>query len=62
MNAPLARVLALACALGSTGLAQETDDLGTAVAAPAEAHWGQWRGPLGTGVAPGSNPPTRWSA
>lgn len=23
--------------------------------------WPQWRGPLGTGVAPGGNPPTNWS-
>lgn len=22
--------------------------------------WPQWRGPLGTGVAPGGNPPTKW--
>ncbi len=23
--------------------------------------WGQWRGPLGTGVAPGASPPLHWS-
>ena len=23
--------------------------------------WGQWRGPLGTGVAPDADPPTHWS-
>ena len=29
----------------------------------AEHHrqWSQWRGPLGTGVAPGANPPLEWS-
>jgi outer membrane protein assembly factor BamB len=26
-----------------------------------EQHWAQWRGPLGTGVAPNANPPTKWS-
>ena len=26
-----------------------------------EAHWPSWRGPLGTGEAPGATPPTRWS-
>ena len=61
MIAPLARALALACALGSTGLAQEAGEPVEAVAATAAGTWGQWRGPLGTGVAPGSNPPTRWS-
>ncbi len=24
-------------------------------------HWGQWRGPLGTGVAPRGDPPLRWN-
>ena len=24
-------------------------------------NWPQWRGPLGTGVAPSANPPTKWS-
>lgn len=26
-----------------------------------EAHWPSWRGPLGTGQAPGATPPIRWS-
>jgi len=26
-----------------------------------QANWPQWRGPLGNGVAPEGNPPTRWS-
>ncbi|HZN68076.1 MAG TPA: hypothetical protein VFB66_22510, partial [Tepidisphaeraceae bacterium] len=26
----------------------------------AKANWGQWRGPLGTGVAPGADPPVKW--
>lgn len=30
-------------------------------ASPAHAQWNQWRGPLGTGVAPDANPPLRWS-
>lgn len=37
-----------------------------ALAAPptslfAEAQWGQWRGPMATGVAPKATPPIRWS-
>lgn len=27
----------------------------------ANRNWGQWRGPLGTGVAPEANPPVEWS-
>jgi hypothetical protein len=27
----------------------------------AEHYWPQWRGPLGTGVAPHANPPVEWS-
>lgn len=27
----------------------------------AERYWPQWRGPLGTGVAPDANPPVEWS-
>ncbi len=27
----------------------------------AKHHWPQWRGPLGTGVAPDANPPVQWS-
>ncbi|MHC4501888.1 MAG: outer membrane protein assembly factor BamB family protein, partial [Planctomycetota bacterium] len=27
----------------------------------AEKYWAQWRGPLGTGVAPHGNPPVEWS-
>lgn len=37
---------------------------GIAAAEPAStpnAHWGQWRGPLGTGVAPLGKPPLDWS-
>jgi outer membrane protein assembly factor BamB len=29
--------------------------------APPTADWPQWRGPLATGVAPGADPPVRWS-
>jgi len=25
-----------------------------------DANWPQWRGPLGTGVAPSGNPPVKW--
>ncbi len=28
---------------------------------PADHDWGQWRGPLGTGVAPDADPPIHWS-
>jgi len=42
------------------------DDLGGAVAMGAVApqgdgNWASWRGPKGTGEAPGANPPTQWS-
>src|SRR5690242_4967796 len=30
-------------------------------AGTAEQNWAQWRGPLGTGVAPDANPPVTWS-
>ena len=29
--------------------------------APCWSNWPQWRGPLGTGVAPDANPPVEWS-
>lgn len=32
-----------------------------ATAAAAEQNWPQWRGPLGTGIAPSANPPITWS-
>lgn len=32
-----------------------------AAASSATENWPQWRGPLGTGVAPAGNPPTVWS-
>ena len=34
---------------------------GGAIGAEADYHWPQWRGPLGTGVAPYANPPVEWS-
>jgi outer membrane protein assembly factor BamB len=38
---------------------------GAAVAGPSETggqnDWPQWRGPLGTGVAPAARPPLKWS-
>src|SRR5688572_11364636 len=33
----------------------------SAQAADAQENWGQWRGPLGTGVAPKADPPLKWS-
>ena len=35
--------------------------VGIAVAPAAELAWPQWRGPLGTGFAPESDPPVEWS-
>ena len=35
------------------------DDVGGG--ADAKHYWPQWRGPLGTGVAPSANPPVKWS-
>lgn len=45
--------LTLATTLGATASAQTPPD--------AERFWGQWRGPLGTGEAPHSDPPVTWS-
>ena len=36
--------------------------LGEEAATDAGTNWHQWRGPLGTGVAPEANPPATWSA
>ena len=33
----------------------------SAIADEAKKNWGNWRGPLGTGVAPDANPPVEWS-
>ena len=30
-------------------------------AAAGEGHWPAWRGPAGTGEAPGGDPPVEWS-
>src|SRR4051794_26597315 len=36
--------------------------VGAACGGPeAQDHWPQWRGPLGTGVAPSAQPPVEWS-
>ena len=35
--------------------------LGRVEARAAEGDWPQWRGPLGTGVAPSADPPVEWS-
>lgn len=34
---------------------------GRVLADDSERHWPQWRGPLGTGVAPRADPPVEWS-
>ena len=47
-----ARVVVLAyCSLLVLPAAAEDDD----------HYWPQWRGPLGTGIAPHANPPVKWS-
>lgn len=51
----LAAVALAAVALGAAG---EGDVDANPVA---ERYWPQWRGPLGTGVAPHADPPLRWS-
>jgi outer membrane protein assembly factor BamB len=35
--------------------------VGISYGASADQNWPQWRGPLGTGVAPHANPPTTWT-
>ncbi len=45
-------------------LTEPASALQTTVDAPAAErlrHWPEWRGPLGTGEAPGATPPTTWS-
>jgi outer membrane protein assembly factor BamB len=46
-----AMILALCCVLSANG--EENSDK--------KHHWPQWRGPLGTGVAPDADPPVEWS-
>lgn len=43
-----ASLTGLLCVFGAQGAATD--------------HWGQWRGPLGTGEGPKADPPTKWSA
>lgn len=45
------RSIAICCLLTQTSFADED----------ATSNWPQWRGPLGTGVAPGADPPVEWS-
>jgi len=47
-------ILALAAAMASAATASGESPA-------ARAQWPQWRGPLGTGVAPAGNPPLTWS-
>jgi len=47
-------VLLLAVPLGA-------EEAGERAAAEGDGYWPQWRGPLGTGVAPGADPPIEWS-
>ncbi len=49
-------ILAVGVGIGDA-VADEDEDGGERVA----TSWPQWRGPLGTGVAPGADPPLRWS-
>ena len=51
----LARVIA-ACCLLTPAVAADPDDGGDT-----QRYWPQWRGPLGTGVAPDADPPVEWS-
>ena len=50
------RVLAACCLPFTVVAANEING-----SASGEHHWPQWRGPLGTGVAPHANPPVVWS-
>ncbi len=49
------RIILFILLLTLSAAAQETHQSGP------EYYWGQWRGPLGTGVAPHANPPIEWS-
>jgi outer membrane protein assembly factor BamB len=57
--APAAIALALASASASS--APSAAALTSAVSVADPAAWGQWRGPLATGVAPKADPPLEWS-
>ncbi|MDA1141133.1 MAG: PQQ-like beta-propeller repeat protein [Planctomycetota bacterium] len=54
---PLFQILAACCLWVNTPLLQVTAEEDTKAA----HNWPQWRGPLGTGVAPHANPPIEWS-
>lgn len=51
----LIAAFAIACFIASTACAAKPTPV-------AEAQWGQWRGPLASGVAPHGDPPTTWDA
>ena len=52
MGKRLARILAASCLLVLDASGADAD---------ADVYWPQWRGPLGTGVAPHADPPVEWS-
>ncbi len=52
-----ASVLVMGCPL----FADDPSGRDAESAKPSQRNWWQWRGPLGTGEAPGGNPPTTWS-
>ena len=51
----LACIVALSCPLALTSAQDDPGDT------QADRFWPQWRGPLGTGVAPHADPPVQWS-
>ena len=62
VNSPWATSIAVAVVawgLGTNGLLGAASE--TETGADAGRFWGQWRGPLATGVSPKSDPPTEWS-
>ena len=51
----IARIVAASCLLAFDASGADAD-----ADADADVHWPQWRGPLGTGVAPHADPPVEW--
>ncbi|MBI1900735.1 MAG: PQQ-like beta-propeller repeat protein [Planctomycetia bacterium] len=51
----------LACLLATCSLVSVAAAANDRFSADPQRNWGQWRGPLSTGVAPHADPPTEWN-
>ncbi len=60
LNYSICAVLCLCMLVLGIWAAAPAAGAGSAVSAADDQHWPQWRGPVGTGVAPAGNPPVEW--